>query len=636
MTFKSFTFIIAILLVSASKSYPQIYQLPNGGFELWDGANSDAEPTNWNSFPTAACDLSGVAALGCGSATSTRHSKSTDKRPGSSGQYSVKIFATQINLLGSNIIANGNITTGQIRIGNTTPSSPQNYNITRINNSNFSQEFHGKPDSISFWAKFICPSATQDARISTTIHGNYSYRDPESSDPSCANYVVAQAIHNFPRGTQEWTKYTIPFSYNFPSNDSRFILITFTTNKVAGEGSSSDALHIDDIEMIYNPRLSNIKVDGIDLSNFNPEITEYFYVAECFSNPNVTASTQSQNAELNITQANTGNNNIATITVSTGNISRIYKVHFSFKTIIELYAETCQNNIFSEFGFNISPHNTPGIYTHELNISSENDCDTLKILSLRVFPEYFPDTIQIMICENSSYNFYGKELTEPGVYDSIFITQHNCDSIVVLNLSVGDYYLSNIFGSICFGEVYDLNGFYKFEEGTDTLLYTAANLCDSLVVLHLTVNPIDETIIFDTVTQGDFYNHHGFSLFVSTQDSVFNSQIILENTYGCDSTVNLKLRVTKKPHNPIPPAFITFSFQVYPNPIKDKMKIEIESDFNGIFYLGIYDNFGRKRLETQIEYLFTEIDLSNLNSGIYLLKVYVRPDEYKTKKIIIE
>ncbi|MGI6411491.1 MAG: hypothetical protein ACOX0V_09705 [Bacteroidales bacterium] len=43
--------------------FPQTYQLPNGGFEQWDGSSSDSEPSSWNAFPSAQCDLSGMAAL---------------------------------------------------------------------------------------------------------------------------------------------------------------------------------------------------------------------------------------------------------------------------------------------------------------------------------------------------------------------------------------------------------------------------------------------------------------------------------------------------------------------------------------------------------------------------------------------
>src|SRR5690554_1698101 len=122
--------------------FPQTYQLPNGGFEQWDDSSSDSEPepSSWNAFPSAKCDLSGIAFLGCVTATETRHAKSTDTRPGSAGNYSCKIYATKISILGNTVIANGNITTGQIRIGSTTATSSENYNITRISNPDFRQD----------------------------------------------------------------------------------------------------------------------------------------------------------------------------------------------------------------------------------------------------------------------------------------------------------------------------------------------------------------------------------------------------------------------------------------------------------------------------------------------------------------
>ena len=47
------------LLATVSLSAQNNYQLPNNGFESWDGSANDAEPTHWNSFAT--CDGNGLA-----------------------------------------------------------------------------------------------------------------------------------------------------------------------------------------------------------------------------------------------------------------------------------------------------------------------------------------------------------------------------------------------------------------------------------------------------------------------------------------------------------------------------------------------------------------------------------------------
>jgi plastocyanin len=218
----------------------------NGGFENWDNiGTNDREPTNWNSFRTADCSLT----LGCGTATERRLERETDTRPGSSGTYSVRIFST--SALG--ITANGNLTTGKINIGSTTASSPANHNYTLRSNPNFSMPFSHVPDSLVVWVKFNAANANSMARISASIHGDYNYRDPQ--DVNSEPYAVGKAVINYPRTNGQWQRLSIPFDYDYPSNDPHYVLITFTTNMIPGGGDSGDEVYVDDLEFIYNPNV---------------------------------------------------------------------------------------------------------------------------------------------------------------------------------------------------------------------------------------------------------------------------------------------------------------------------------------------------------------------------------------------
>jgi len=339
--------IVALFLIMFGSIYlyGQVYQLPNAGFENWDGNGSDDEPTYWNGFPSASCDLSFPASLGCGTATETRHAKSTDIRPESEGNYSIKIFATVINILGNDVTANGNITTGQIRIGSSTATDPQNYNISRTSNSSISQEFNAKPDSIVFWAKFECPSTSQNARMSATIHDSYDYRDPEGSDSNAPNHVVGKAIKNFTRGNQEWQRHSVAFDYSYPATVPEYILLTFTTNMIAGEGSNNDILFVDDVEFIYVTSLNEITVDGSLINGFNPATLTYTIDAECGSIPSVDANSTSNLANITITQ--TDGSGPATIEVTNGNESSTYTINFNFTHKTYIDDDICQGELYN-------------------------------------------------------------------------------------------------------------------------------------------------------------------------------------------------------------------------------------------------------------------------------------------------
>lgn len=269
-------FFLLLLALVPGMMFAQL-QLPNGGFENWD---TNEEPSNWNTFLTAKCDIQAgnLTESLCAAALKIKHGRSTEVRPGSEGQYSCYIFAQQI----MTFVANGNVTTGQIRAGTTSMSSKENYNISRTKNPDLSQPFTGRPDSIKFWVRFTCPDSLQEARMSTLIHGNYDVRDPENTDSAnCANQIMSIARLNFTRGNQEWREFSVPFTYVNKSVNPAFILITFTTNAIAGAGSGKDTLFIDDIEFVYvdHTGLDEYEVRQSQLSVYPNPATDHITVS---------------------------------------------------------------------------------------------------------------------------------------------------------------------------------------------------------------------------------------------------------------------------------------------------------------------------------------------------------------------
>ncbi len=251
--------VTAALIFKAEKSFSQeqpVYQLENPGFEEWDGG-SDDEPTGWNSFPSAQCDLSGIYALGCSTAKQKKHEKSTDVRAGATG-YSCCIYAKTVSIATFSTTANGALTSGQIRIGNTDTNSDQNYNITRTGNGDFNHRLNAKPDSIVFWAKVDNASDESEACCHLYIHDDFDLKDPISANGSgYESHIVGKVpAYNFTNNGRTWQRHSTPIIYDdddCQSDDPQYVLITFSTNAVPGAGSNNDKLYIDDIEFIYNP-----------------------------------------------------------------------------------------------------------------------------------------------------------------------------------------------------------------------------------------------------------------------------------------------------------------------------------------------------------------------------------------------
>lgn len=313
-------FLLALAIFMPVFTFAQIYQLPNPGFENWDGTQSDAEPSSWNSFETAECTL----IFGCASAQTTHHEKSTDVRPGSTGTYSCRIWASSI--LG--VVANGNMTTGRIHAGSMTAASSSNYNVSYPSQSGFAQAFNGKPDYMKFWAKVHTANSSTQARMNTVIHNNSEVRDPVIASDN--NNIVGIATLNY-SGNNTWQEYTVPFDYDsYGCTTPEYILITFSTNKTPGSGSENDEVYIDDIEFVYISTLSDLKSNGTTVPNFSANTLQYSielpYGTEM---PTITATATSANAVVNITQP-TEANPTATIVVTQGPSTTTYVINYTF------------------------------------------------------------------------------------------------------------------------------------------------------------------------------------------------------------------------------------------------------------------------------------------------------------------
>jgi PKD repeat protein len=219
-------------------------QIANSGMETWtDLGTSSEEPTNWNSFKTGTGSLFGFA--------SQQVQRSTIVRAGATGTYSARIWSK--STLG--IVANGNMTLGQINMGSSTPSSTSNYNFSKQADANHNEAITDRPDSIVFWVRYTqAGGGVQNARMHAILHDGYDLRDP--IDANSTSHVVATAALNYPATAGAWVRKSVPFVYSGAASTVNYILLTFTTNQTPGGGAANDEVLIDDVELIYVPKPS--------------------------------------------------------------------------------------------------------------------------------------------------------------------------------------------------------------------------------------------------------------------------------------------------------------------------------------------------------------------------------------------
>lgn len=242
------------------------YALPNGGFE---GAWTNNEPAGWHSFGTATGKFANLV-----KGNTEQFVQSNEVRPGSNGQHSAVLSSKYI--FGVN--ANGNCTNGQIYAGSYDASlASANYNFSDPDSA-FNTPFHGRPDSIVFWAKYIpadrnASNAANQARLNAVITTDARYQDPED-DPAKYNdvHLAAGFVNYSATADFGWQRISVPFVYD-PANldkEPAYILTTFTTNKVscggAGTSNQRDVVYLDDAELIYNNHLLSLTLGSDEIA----------------------------------------------------------------------------------------------------------------------------------------------------------------------------------------------------------------------------------------------------------------------------------------------------------------------------------------------------------------------------------
>lgn len=191
----------------------------------------------------------------------------------------------------------------------------------------------------------------------------------------------------------------------------------------------------------------------------------------------------------------------------------------------------CEGETFFFDGQTIS---TSGIYRDTL--STNFGCDSLVQLTLEVLPgvsfSYFK-----MICAHDSFNFGDQVLSQTGTYRDTLMAANGCDSIVELDLLVHPVVETQLSQTICEGEFYSFGGELLGISGIYRDTLDSAVNCDSVIVLQLTVQ---ETIVGDTLRveqwQGTTYDFHGEII----EDSG-SYETRLTTLAGCDSIVYLSI-----------------------------------------------------------------------------------------------
>ena len=198
-------------------------------------------------------------------------------------------------------------------------------------------------------------------------------------------------------------------------------------------------------------------------------------------------------------------------------------------------------------------------------------CDSIIELELTINPTTIGKQTVVWCQSAGAYSHDNTELenlqnlTKSGIYRDTLnnINQYSCDSIVELTLEIVDSIVVHKYDTICDNylpynypdtDAHNLQELRSTGEYRDTLISKLTG-CDSVLVLHLQINPTYTTFVDSTICKNqtpwiwktkDKYGEYPRIIDLNNEDSlpiVKYDSILLTSVHDCDSMVHLSLTI---------------------------------------------------------------------------------------------
>jgi len=170
-----------------------------------------------------------------------------------------------------------------------------------------------------------------------------------------------------------------------------------------------------------------------------------------------------------------------------------------------------------------------GTYTQTLTAST--GCDSILTLNLNIGQSSY-QTLNYSACD--SLQLFNVTYTQSGTFLQTLRAYDGCDSVLILNITINNSTTGSVSLSAC--DSIEVNGQNYTQTGIYTQILTASNGCDSILTLNLNIsNSTTQTLnqsACDSISiNGQTYYQSG------------NYTQILSSTDGCDSVLNLNINI---------------------------------------------------------------------------------------------
>ncbi|HFA49098.1 MAG TPA: hypothetical protein ENJ95_08780, partial [Bacteroidetes bacterium] len=187
--------------------------------------------------------------------------------------------------------------------------------------------------------------------------------------------------------------------------------------------------------------------------------------------------------------------------------------------------------------------NVVGAGTYTVTVTSENGCTGTASATVTELPVA---TSFVTVSACSTLVIGGADIYQPGTYFDTLTAANGCDSIITFNVTNIGTINENLDVSICGGDSYFFDGQDLTSGGTYIQNLTAANGCDSVATLNLTVQQAVQQVLNEEICEGSAFDFNGEMITVA--GTYFDT---LYYATGCDSvyqTLNLTVMTGCGPH----------------------------------------------------------------------------------------
>ncbi len=172
------------------------------------------------------------------------------------------------------------------------------------------------------------------------------------------------------------------------------------------------------------------------------------------------------------------------------------------------------------------------------NEENEHGCPSIFIYHIDILQPIHENIIDSACSE---YIWNDTTYTESGEYEQTFVAANGCDSIVTLQLTINHGSFTSEEVEVC-GNEYEYTFFENAEILSESGIYERYRIneqgCEDTIVLYLSLNQPDTLRINAQICEGETYTQNGFN-----EAEAGDYVLRLTNQAGCDSIVTLHLTV---------------------------------------------------------------------------------------------